>query len=140
MNCQREDELLDALGSGFIARELDAHVKACESCSELRTVAGALLDDRAGAIREAAVPTSASMWFRMQLRLRHDIATASRRSLLIGQALTLAIAIGLVALLFGGEVTVAVRHVVAAVGLPLLIAMAAMALLAPLAGFVVARK
>jgi len=140
--CRREDDLLDALGKGLVGAELEGHVEQCAACSELRLVAGALLGDRTDAMREAAVPSSASMWWRMQMRYRRDVATATTRSLWIGQALTLAVAIGLTALVFGGEVSGAVRHLATSINVstPILLAIATTIVAAPFAGYVATRS
>lgn len=142
MNCARENELLDALGRGFVGTELESHVASCEACGELRLVAGALLDDRAQTMIEAAIPSSGTMWWRMRVRHRHDAQTAARRSLLIGQAATLVIALVLVAAFFGTDVTYAVRDLIATIRLstPLLLAFATVLLMAPIAGWVALRQ
>ena len=142
MNCVRESELLDALGRGFVGEELDAHVIACDACSELRAVAGALLDDRAEAMLEAPVPSAGTMWWRMRVRHRHDAAATARRTLLIGQAATLIVALVLVAAFFGANVAVAVKSGIAAirVSTPLLVAFTASVLVAPVAGWVALRQ
>jgi hypothetical protein len=142
VRCEREDELLDALGRGYVNAELTAHIDVCAACTELRLVAGALLDDRAGAIAEAHVPTSAAMWYRMQLRSRQDAALRSRRSLLIGQTATLLIAISLIAAFFGSDVASAVRHLGAAIRLstPLLLAIATWMVAAPVLGVIAVRQ
>lgn len=140
--CEREDDLLDALGRGYIAPELTAHVSGCASCTELQLVAGALLDERVEAMAEAPVPSAGTMWWRMQVRHRHDVQAAARRSLLAGQAATLVIALVLVASFFGAEITVGLREVITAVRLstPLMIAVGAWLLLAPIAGYVAIRQ
>jgi hypothetical protein len=140
--CQREDELLDALGRGYIPPELAGHIAACASCAELQLVAGALLDERIEAMAEAPVPSAGTMWWRMQVRHRHDVQAAARRSLLVGQAATLLIALVLVASFFGAELTVGLREVITAVRLstPLMIAVGAWLLLAPIAGWVAIRQ
>jgi hypothetical protein len=140
--CHREDELLDALGRGFVGPELTEHTASCDFCSELHLVAGALLDDRSHAVAEAPLPSSGTMWWRLRVRHRHDAEASARRSLMIGQALTLAIALGLVITFFGSEVTGAVRHVIATirVSTPLLLAFAAWVLVAPIAGWVALRQ
>ena len=142
MSCPREDELLDALGRSFLGAELESHVASCASCGELRLVAGALLDDRSSAMMEAPVPSSGTMWWRMRVRHRHEIEATARRSLFIGQAATLLIALLLGAAFFGGEIAVAVRHLVATirVSTPLLYAVATFLLLAPVAGWVALRQ
>lgn len=142
MNCHREDELLDALGRRFVSAEMEAHVVACTSCAELRSVAGALLDDRSVAVRDAAVPASATMWWRLQMRHRHEVEAASRRWLFAGQAITLVIAIALGAMLLGGEVTGAVRHAMSSIRLstPVFLTLAAMLIGTPIAGYIAIKQ
>ena len=140
--CPREDELLDALGAGFIGQELESHIATCAECGELRLVAGALLDERIQAVTEAALPSSGTMLWRMQMRRRHEAQETARRSLLIGQAVTLAIAVALVFLLLGGDLLGEVVNVIASIKLskPLLLAVAAWLLAAPVAGWVLLRQ
>ena len=140
--CPWEDELLDALGRGFVGAELNDHVKTCPSCTELHTVAGALLDERVQAVAEATVPSAGTMWWRLQVRARHDAAAAARRSLLVGQAATLVIALTLMGWVFGGDIAVGVREVIAAVRVstPLLLVLATWLVLAPIAGYVAIRQ
>lgn len=140
--CPLEGDLLDALGRGFVGAELAEHVASCPSCSELFVVAGALLDDRAQAIAEAPIPSAGTMWWRLQVRRRQEAEATARRSLLIGQAVTLAVAIGLVVAFFGVHLAFAVRDLVATVRLstPLLLALAAWILVIPIAGWVALRQ
>ena len=140
--CVREDELLDALGSAFIGAELEAHVASCSACGELRLVAGALLDDRAQAMLEAPIPSAGTMWWRMRVRHRQEVQRATRRTLLIGQAATLLVALTLGFAFFGADVAVALKNVIAAirVSTPLLLALATWALVAPIAGWVALRQ
>jgi hypothetical protein len=142
MNCVRENELLDALGRGFVGEELESHVASCASCGELRLVAGALLDDRSHAMIEAPIPSAGTMWWRMRVRRRHEVQAAARRTLLIGQAATLLIALVLGISFFGDDVAVAVRGMIATirVSTPLLLALATWVLLAPIAGWVALRQ
>ena len=142
MICHREDELLEALQRGFVGPELTAHVAECAACTELHTVAGALLHERVDAITEAHVPSAGTMLWRMQARHRQDMQAAARRSLLIGQMGTVAIAITLVVAFFGVEVAGGVREMIAVlrVSTPLLIALATWLLLAPIAGYVAIRQ
>ena len=147
--CEREDELLEALGRDFIGPELESHVTACAACSDLRLVAGAFLDDRAHAMMEAPVPSSGTMWWRMRIRHRHELQARARQSLLIGQAATLAIAIALVWTFFGADVAAfgtdmaaGLRHLATTirVSTPLLLGVATSALLVPIAGWVAIRQ
>ena len=140
--CQREDELLEALARGFVGDELNAHVAGCAACGELRNVAGALLDERVQAVAEAPVPAAGAMWLRMQVRYRQEVQAAARRSLLIGQAATLAIAVILIASFFGADVAVEVRKVFTTIHLstPLLLVLTAWLLVAPVVGYVAIKQ
>lgn len=140
--CHREDELLESLGRNFMGPELESHLAACTACSELRLVAGALLDDRVQAMTEAHVPSSGTMWWRMRVRLRLEMEARARRSLYLGQAATLLVAIGLVVSFFGSDLAVEVRELVATVNLstPLLLIAATWALAVPIAGWVAIRQ
>ena len=140
--CPREDELLDALGAGFIGEELEAHIRTCAACGELRLVAGALLDERVQAVTEAALPSSGTMLWRMQMRRRQEAQSAARRSLLIGQAVTLAAAVVLVFTLLGGTLVGEAVNVIASIKLstPLLLAVAIWLLAAPIAGWMLIRQ
>lgn len=140
--CRREAELLDALGRGFVAPELERHVVECPSCAELHLVAGALLDDRGRAVEEAPVPSAGTMWWRMRIRQRHEAQARARRSLLVGQAVTLAIALTLLLAVFGPEIVHGLRDLAATVrfNTPLLLAFTGWTLLAPLAGWIALRQ
>jgi hypothetical protein len=140
--CPREDELLDGLAAGFIGAELESHVAACSSCSELRLVAGAVLDDRAVAMMEAPIPASGTVWWRMQLRHRQEAQALARRSLIIGQAVTLATALTLLLTFFGLDLAFEAREAIASIHLstPVLLALAASVLGAPIAGLVAIRQ
>lgn len=142
MSCLREDELLDALGRGFIGAELDAHIATCTFCAELRSVAGALLDERAQAIAEAPVPSAGTMWWRMQMRHRQETQAMARRSLFVGQAVTLAVALTLLVAIFGPHLVIELRAALAAIPLntPLLLILATSALLAPIGGYIAIRQ
>jgi predicted anti-sigma-YlaC factor YlaD len=139
--CMREDELLDALERRFVGAELASHVASCASCHELHSVAGALLDDRAQAMLEAPVPSAGTMWWRLQLRRRQDAQLAARRSLLIGQAATVLIALSLLIAIFGSDLASGVRQAVGAVRMstPMLVIAASWLLAAPIAGWVAIR-
>lgn len=140
--CPREDELLDALGAGFVGEELESHITACVACRELRLVAGALLDERLQAVAEAALPSSGTMLWRMQMRRRQEAQATARRSLLIGQAVTLAAAVALVFTLLGGTLAGEAVNVIASIKLstPLLLAVAAWLLAVPIVGWVLIRQ
>jgi hypothetical protein len=97
---------------------------------------------------EAPVPAAGTMWWRMQLRRRQEAQAAARRSLVAGQAMTLAIALALAVSFFGADAAAALHDAfttIAAVrfGTPIVIAAAvlgAWALGAPIAVWVAVRQ
>lgn len=136
MICSREDELLDALGRGFIGAELEQHVTACEACRELRNVAGALLDERVTAMSEAPLPSAGTMWFRMQMRHRQETQDAARRSLLVGQAVTIAIALVLAFAVFAPQFVDEMKALASIrLSWPMLALVTTSVLLAPIGGW-----
>jgi hypothetical protein len=140
--CEREDELLAALGRGFVDSDLAAHLAECAPCAELRLIAGGLLDERIAAVGQAAVPSAETMWWKIRMREQREAQARARRSLVIGQAATLAIAMVMIATLLGAELAVGVREVVASIRLstPLLLALTAWLVFAPIAGWVAIRQ
>lgn len=143
--CPREPELLEALERGFVGPDLSSHAAQCRDCGELHDVATAFLEDRAVAVAEAPVPSPGTMWWRMRIRQRRDAEERARRSLLVGQAVTVTLALGLVVMLFGAEIAAGARAVTAAVRLstPLLVAVGVLAttlVAAPIAGWLMSRR
>lgn len=139
--CPFEDELIDAIGRGFVGSDLETHISECEPCAELHLVAGAVLSDRAIAIAEAPVPPSGRVFWRIRLRMRQDAEAKARRSLVFGQALTLAVAVSVLVFLFGSEILAAAQEAFWAVrfSAPLLAA-AAVVLMVPIGGWLVLRQ
>jgi hypothetical protein len=82
------------------------------------------------------------MWWRIQMREQQAMQAAASRSLLIGQAATLVLAIALIAVFLGGDVVAGFRGVVASLRLstPLVLLLAWGMLAAPVAGWVAIRQ
>ncbi len=155
--CDRERELLDAIDAGRWAEirddELLAHVASCAECSDVAEVATALVEDRGVAMKDAPVPRSGLVWWRMQMRARREaeIAAARTVSAAHGMALTCAIGVALAILgvmlradsggwpsafataLLDGAGQVSRLPVLASWSGPLLLALAAWLALAPIA-------
>ena len=100
--CVREEEVLELLRSGKCDDELRAHVDACALCTDLVIVAAAIVDDRDAMLKDAEIPGSGIVWWRMQVRMRDETARAAGRTLLAVQtlAVTLAAVIALAVLNF----------------------------------------
>lgn len=99
--CPREAEVLEALQTSAwpecCAADLRAHVDACLSCADLVAVVLPLIDEHRVAAAHAPVPSSGIVWWRAQTRARQEAAAAAMRPITVVQALSLAMAAGLLA-------------------------------------------
>ncbi|MBW3566018.1 MAG: hypothetical protein KY459_15005 [Acidobacteria bacterium] len=143
--CARETDLLDALQAGYVTTELSHHLEECADCRDLEAIAGALLDDRATTLSEARIPSSGTMWWRMQIRLRGDAETRTRRALVFGQGITLLVAVGLIVTLLGDwllpEITAIFSGISLTTPIVTLSVLAVLALIAvPVAGWIVVHR
>jgi predicted anti-sigma-YlaC factor YlaD len=104
--CAREDEVLERVIAGAFpldpASELRSHVTACASCKDLVTVAAAIRTEAETAKREASLPASGAVWFRVQRRAHRENLERARRTVSLVYASTLATTAFLVLILFGG--------------------------------------
>lgn len=105
MECRFEDDVLDALRTGRWAAGADAalqaHVRGCASCTDLVEVAGALLDGRDDVHATQAMPSADVVWYRAQVRARHDAARAAARPIALAQGIALGCVLGLIVAIFG---------------------------------------
>jgi len=140
MNCTREPELLETIEAGrwpeACGDDLRTHVASCTDCNELALVAHDLLTDANATMREAALPSSGAMWWRLQRRAHADAMRKASRTIAAVQIGSV-IAFALIAILFFGGFT-AIEHalhgVTLPVSLPLIVtAIAACVTLAPAA-------
>ena len=153
--------MLDAVafgaGRAHCDAELRAHVAACAICADLVEVARALHDDRSAACRDARVPAAGQVWWRATIRARADAAHTAAQPITALQGIAGACAVGLAcglaaavwrslqgALQFeelvsrlgtgGVDLTAALLALqLGPLGRPLLLALAACLVLAPLA-------
>ncbi len=98
--CEREQDVLDAVGSGRwpgrCDEELRGHVSACAVCLDLADVALAVVVDRDAAWNEARVPSAGIVWWRAQLRAREDAALAAGRPVAFIQRVAASVALWLI--------------------------------------------
>ena len=103
--CVREDELLDALQTSRWPEACDGslreHVSTCPACTDLLVVVAPLLGDQRALVHEAAVPSSAIVWWRAQMRSRREAAERAARPITFIQGITLACVAGLLATAMG---------------------------------------
>ncbi len=135
--CPREGELLDVISAGRTPDgELATHVAACPGCSDLLTVAGAILDDRNAAIHEPNIPPSGAVWWRMQMRAYYDAQRTASRTATVVQAVVLLGALLVAGAILGRQTLVAAftsitRIPIAPWSLPVAVAVALLAIVAP---------
>ena len=102
--CPRERELLDALQASRWPgsdESLQAHVSTCPSCTDLLAVVAPLLDEQRALQQEAAVPSSAIVWWRAQRRFRREAMEKAAQPISFVQGITIACAAGLLATVLG---------------------------------------
>ncbi len=77
--CDRENEILEALGSGRAA-DVREHAANCPSCAEVVSVADALIEDRQSLMQSADIPSAGRVWFAATLRARREAERAAMRT------------------------------------------------------------
>ena len=98
VECRREADVLEAVAFGRWpdhAVELAAHVAMCAMCADLAEVALALHDDRETACREAIVPAAGTVWWRATIRARAEAVRTASRPITVAQGIAGACAVGL---------------------------------------------
>jgi hypothetical protein len=98
MECEREADVLEAVAFGRWpdhAAALVTHVATCAVCADLVDVARALRGDREAACREAPVPAAGMVWWRATIRARADAARTASRPITVAQGVAGACAVGL---------------------------------------------
>lgn len=159
--CAREAEVLEAVAFGRWPEQcgdLAAHAASCAICADVLEVARALHDDREWLSRGAQPPSAGMVWWRATIRARAEAARTATQPISVLQgiagACSVGAAAGLVTLAWQsmhwaeriGELVVQLesRHagiasastIAAGHGLPILLAVAAGLVLAPLALYI----
>ena len=97
IECAREEEVLELLNAdrwpADCGDELRAHVASCAVCGDLADAASAIFEDREELLREAELPGSGIVWWRMQLRARNEAAREARKTIATVQGLAVAVAV-----------------------------------------------
>jgi hypothetical protein len=104
--CPREADLVEAIAFGRWpdrCGDLTTHVAACEICSDLVEVALALHDDRAALCREVQPPSAGIVWWRATIRARAEATRTATQPISVLQGIAGACAVGAAA----GLVTIA---------------------------------
>ena len=100
MECPRESEVLDALASQRwphrVDRELADHVASCEVCTDVLVVAAAMREDHDATWREANVPSSGQVWWRAEMRARHEAIREASRPITVAYSVAACAALALI--------------------------------------------
>ena len=113
-DCPHEPIVADALAKGELPEGLRVHLAGCAVCAEVHSVAGHMLQ-LADGLAEEPQPSAASMWWRLNLRMRREKARRAEMPL-IWMGRVCYVAIALVAALVAASLPVPARPV-AAIGL-----------------------
>jgi hypothetical protein len=79
--CKPESELAAVIATGNLPEDLRLHLDECAACREVYSVAVSVQRLAAGLAGEAA-PSAASMWFRVNCRLRQERALRAQLPLI----------------------------------------------------------
>jgi hypothetical protein len=95
MGCARTAEVQELLQLGHWPQaagvELEAHVRGCRRCSEMVLVTQALGVAKASAMNEARVEPPALVWWRAQLRRKHEVVQRVERPMRAQMLIVLAV-------------------------------------------------
>ena len=101
--CGRNSDVLSAIRAGWCNGELQVHIDSCGSCAQLYEVAGMIFEEGRASARQADVPASGAVWWRMQLRKRREVSRKAERTLTVVQAVSLALALLIALAVFGSR-------------------------------------
>ena len=93
--CPRETEVVEAIGLGRLEPALHDHIAACATCAEVAEIARALHDDRAAACHDAHVPAAGMVWWRATIRARAEASRTAAQPITVLQGIAGACAVGL---------------------------------------------
>jgi hypothetical protein len=102
-DCNRETDILRAVGSGHFDDDVRSHIAACDVCADLMAVASAVADDRRALTREAPIPSSGLVWWRANLLARQEATRTAVRAATFVQVALIAAAIIVAVVAFGGS-------------------------------------
>ena len=101
-DCPRESEILDAIADGqwphAAPDALRMHAASCVVCADLALSASALHDDAvATSSAPMALPSAGQVWWRAELRARHEAARLAQRPVLAVQVVAAVVFLAAVA-------------------------------------------
>ena len=152
VECPRESDVLDAVASARwphrVDRELADHVASCAICADVVAVAFAMKADHHAAWQDASVPSSGQVWWRAEMRAKQEAIRDASRPITIAQGVAAILALALTATAgwfawptardYVSSLTLAQTPGLGSpLALPLLVALGALLIVAPLALYLV---
>lgn len=100
--CVREAEIVEAIGAGQwpdgAPEALRTHAASCPICADLALAASALHDDAAVVCQAPmALPSAGQVWWRAELRARHEAARLAQRPVIAVQVVAAVVFVAAVA-------------------------------------------
>jgi hypothetical protein len=99
--CRHEADLVAAVTSGrwpsAVDEALRQHVGSCPVCAEVLQVSELMTAVEQETLADTRLPSPGQVWWRAQVRARHEAAAVAARPVLVAQAVGAAAALGLVA-------------------------------------------
>ena len=141
--CRHEAELVAAVTSGRWPAAVDPtmreHVASCAVCSDVLQVAEAMTALEQETLADTRLPAAGQVWWRAQIRARHEAAAVAARPVMVAQALGGAAAVGLIAAVVSWK-WAAIATVAFDLGLIAWVGVATAAVLGPLAIYAAVRE
>jgi hypothetical protein len=138
-HCPREQEVLDAIDT-HLGDALSAHVASCDPCTDLVNVAHAILDDVNIMANAAPIPSSGGVWWRIERRAREEAERKALHTVSVVQVSTVGVVAMLAIVLLGGLATIrgwitdlAIPMQLASWSAPVLLGLATLVILTPVA-------
>ena len=118
--CRHEGDVVAAVTTGrwpsAVDQTLREHVASCAVCAEVLQVAEAMTAIEQETLADTRLPAAGQVWWRAQVRARHEAAAVAARPVMVAQAVGAAAALGLVAGVVSRQWT-AIAHAASEFGL-----------------------
>lgn len=141
--CRHEADLVAAVTSGrwptAAGQALREHVDSCPVCADVLQVAQAMTAIEQETLADTRLPGAGQVWWRAQVRARHEAAALAARPVIVAQAVGAAAAVGLVAGVVSWQ-WAAIAHAAFDLGLVAWLGVAMAAVLGPLAIYAAVRE
>lgn len=141
--CRHEGDVVAAVTGGQWPSAVDPalreHVASCPVCAEVLQVAETMTAIELETLADTRLPAAGQVWWRAQVRARHEAAAVAARPVMVAQAVGAAAALGLVAGVVSWQWT-AIAHAAFELGLVAWLGVAMAAVVGPLVIYAAVRE